>query len=166
MNRMIPPLVSRIIEEASASAGAKISPFWQSASERVPEEGMYQLAAGLDVKNPEQLFNQLPSGYRVVYSIFMWEQSRAGEGFKTGTDNAGQSLVHAAADCYDLVGMPDEAGALRRMLVQYASTPLDYARIEAEYAALPNPYRDDWDRIPYLVRHLCVNADRYFYAEA
>ena len=166
MTRMIPPLVSGMVEEASASAGSEVSPLWQSDSEGVPEEGMYQLASELDVENPEHLLNLLPSGYRVVYSIFLWEQSRAGEGFKTGTDNSGQTLVYSAADSYELVGMPEEANALRSMLSQYATTPLDNDRIKAEYDAVPNPYKEDWGRIPRLVRHLCKNADRYFYAEA
>lgn len=163
MTRIIPALVAGMVDEASKSAGSDVSPFWQSDSEGVPEEGMYRLAFELDVANPDHLLDQLPLGYRIVYSIFTWEQSRAGEGFKTGTDNSSQTLVHAAATSYAEVRMPEEAKALRQMLEQYAETPLDHDRIEAAYDAVDNPFKDDWERIPHLVRHLCENADRYFH---
>ena len=166
MTRIIPALVLGMVDEASSSAGSDVSPFWLSDSEETSEEGMYQLASELDVDNPDHLLDQLPPGYRIVYAIFTWEQSRAGEGFRTGTDNAGQTLVHVAAASYAEVGMSEEATALRHMLEQYARTPLDHARIEAEYNAVDNPYKEDWDRIPHLVRHLCENADRYFCIEA
>jgi len=165
MTRIIPALVLGMVEEASSSAHSEVSPFWQSDSEGIPEEGMYQLATELDVRDPDHLLDQLPPGYRIVYSIFMWEQSRAGEGFTTGVHNSGQALVHVAAASYAEVGMSEEAVALRRMLEQYAKTPLDHDRIEVEYNAVDNPYKDDWERIPHLVRHLCENADRYFYVE-
>ena len=166
MTRIIPALVLGMVEEASSSAHSEVSPFWQSDSEGIPEEGMYQLATELDVRDPDHLLDQLPPGYRIVYSIFMWEQSRAGEGFTTGVHNSGQALVHVAAASYAEVGMPEEATALRHMLEQYAGTPLDGERIEAAYNAVDNPYKEDWDRIPHLVRHLCENADRYFHADA
>lgn len=166
MARMIPSLVLEMVEEASSSAGSDVSPFWLSDSEGTPEEGMYQLASELDVENADPLLAQLPPGYRMVYSIFSWEASRAGEGFKTGTDNSGLALVQAAAKAYAEAGMPEEAAALERMLAQYVHTPLDYDSIEAAYEAVDNPYQDDWERIPRLVRHLCENADRYFYVEA
>lgn len=167
MTRIIPPLVLEMVNEASSSAGSDVSPFWQSDSEGTPEEGMYQLALELDIENPDHLLNQLPPGYRMVYAIFQWETSRAGEGFKTGTDNSGAELVQAAAKAYAEAGMPEEAMALERMLAQYTQTPLDYERIEAAYEAEDNnPYKEDWERIPQLVRHLCENADRYFYVEA
>ena len=166
MARIIPPLVLEMVEEASSSAGSDISPFWQSDSEGTPEEGMYQLASELDVANAEQLLSQLPPGYRMVYSIFLWESSRAGEGFTTGIDNSGPALVQAAAKAYAEAGMAEETTALERMLAQYVQTPQDYQLIEAAYEAVDNPYKDDWERIPKLVRHLCENADRYFYVEA
>lgn len=166
MARIIPPLVLKMVEEASSSAGSDISPFWESDSEGTPEEGMYQLASELDVENAEQLLSQLPPGYRLVYSIFLWEASRAGEGFTTGTDNSGPALVQAAAKAYAEAGMAEEATALERMLAQYVQTPQDYQQIEAAYEAVDNPYKDDWERIPPLVRHLCEGADRYFYVEA
>ncbi|MDM0037927.1 hypothetical protein QTH89_15980 [Variovorax sp. J22G21] len=166
MTRIIPALVLRMVDEASSSAGSDVSPFWQSDGEGIPEEGMYRLASELDVRDPDHLLDQLPPGYRIVYSIFEWEQSRAGEGFTTGLHNSGQTLVHVAAASYAEVGMSEEAMALRHMLEQHAKTPLDYDRTEAAYNAVDNPYKDDWDRIPHLVRHLCENADRYFYVEA
>lgn len=166
MNRIIPPLVREMVEEASSSAGSETSPFWQSDGEGIPEEGMYQLAFELDVPDPDKLLGQLPPGYRIVYSIFLWEQSRAGEGFKTGVDNSGQALVHAAAVSYEEIGMHEEADALRRMLEQCTQTPHDHERIEAVYNAADNPYKDDWNRIPHVVRHLCANADRYFHTPA
>ena len=166
MTRIIPPLVLELVNEASRSAGSDVSPFWQSDDEGTPEEGMYQLALELDIENPHHLLDQLPPGYRMVYAIFQWETSRAGEGFKTGTDNSGPELVQAAAKAYAEAGMPEEAMALERMLAQYAQTPLDYDRIEAAYEAVENPCKDDWKRVPGLVRHLCENADRYFYVEA
>lgn len=166
MTLIIPPQVQEMVDEASRSAGSDDVPFWQSDSEGTPEEGMYQLASELDVENAEQLLSQLPPGYRMVYSIFLWESSRAGEGFKTGTANSGPALVQAAAKAYARAGMAQEAAALERMLDQYIQTPQDYERIEAAYEALDNPYKEDWDRIPGLVRHLCENAERYFYVEA
>jgi len=166
MARIIPPEVQEMVDEASSSAGSDDAPFWESDSEGIPEEGMYQLASELDVENADQLLSQLPPGYRMVYSIFLWESSRAGEGFKTGTDNSGLSLVQAAATAYAEAGMAEEATALERMLAQYVQTPEDYDRIEAAYEAGDNAYKEDWDRIPHLVRHLCENADRYFYVEA
>lgn len=167
MTRIIPPLVLEMVNEASSSAGSDVSPFWQSDSEGTPEEGMYQLALELDIEDPDHFLDQLPPGYRMVYAIFQWETSRAGEGFKTGTDNSGAELVQAAAKAYAEAGMPEEAMALERMLAQYTQTPLDYDRIEAAYEAEDNnPYKEDWERIPRLVRHLCENADRYFYVEA
>jgi hypothetical protein len=166
MTRIIPPPVLKMVEEASRSAGSDVSPFWQSDSEGTPEEGMYQLAFELDIENPDPLLDHLPPGYKIVYAIFQWESSRAGEGFKTGTDNSGPPLVQAAAKAYAEAGMPEEAVALERMLAQYTQTPLAYDRIEAAYEAVGNPYKDDWARIPQLVRHLCENADRYFYVEA
>lgn len=166
MTRTIPPLVLKMVEEASRSAHSDVSPFWQSDSEGTPEEGMYQLAFELDIENPDHLLDQLPPGYRMVYAIFQWETSRAGEGFKTGADNSGPALVQAAATAYAETGTPEEAMALERMLAQYIQTPLDYDRIEAAYEAVDNPYKDDWERIPRLVSHLCENADRYFYVEA
>jgi hypothetical protein len=120
---------------------------------------MYQLASELDGENPDYLLDQLPLGYRIVHSIFLWEQSRAGEGFVTGTENSGVQLVKAAAAGYDAMGMPEEAAALKAMLGQLAETPLDYARVETAYESVPNPYRQDWDRIPTLVRRLCERAD-------
>lgn len=126
---------------------------------------MYQLASALGADDKEEILNQLPLGYRIVHSIFSWEQDRAGEGFKTGTDNCGSASVITATDCYECVGMIEEADALRRMLRQYLETPDDYEQIEAAYNHGANPYKDDWDRIPYLVRHLCKNADRYFYVD-
>jgi len=166
MARIIPPEVQEMVDEASSSAGSDEAPFWESDSEGIPEEGMYQLASELDVENADQLLSQLPPGYRMVYSIFLWESSRAGEGFKTGTDNSGLSLVHAAATAYAEAGMAQEATALGRMLAQYVQTPEDYDRIDAAYEAGDNSYKEDWNRIPHLVRHLCENADRYFYVEA
>lgn len=165
MARIIPPLVSSMVEEASASAGSDVVPFWNSDSEGTPEKGMYELASWLDTEDAKPLLGQLPPGYRIVHSIFEWEMDRAGEGFKTGTDNCGTAAVIAAADNYERVGMPEEASALRRMLDQYSATPDDYDKIEAAYNAAPNPYKEDWDRIPALVRHLCANADRYFYVD-
>ena len=166
MARIIPPLVARMVEEASTSARSDVTPFWGSDSEGTPEEGMYQLASWLDTEDAKHLLGQLPPGYRIVHSIFEWEMGRAGEGFKTGTDNVGEAAVRAAADSYEEVGMVEEANALRRMLDQYAATPSDYEKLEAAYNAAPNPYKEDWDRIPALVRHLCANADRYFYVDA
>lgn len=166
MTRIIPPLVSEMVEGASNDAGSDVFPFWKSDNDAIREEGMYLLALELDVENFDELFSQLPTGYRIVHSIFNWEQSRAGEGFKTGTQNSGEALVHAAAAGYDAVGMPEEALALRRMLDQYAKEPLDHDRMEAEYNAAAHPYKDDWERIPYLVRHLCENADAFFHVAA
>jgi len=166
MARIIPPPVLDMVNEATSSAGADVSPFWLSDSEGTAEEGMYQLALELDIENPDHLLDQLPPGYKMVYAIFQWETSRAGEGFKTGTDNSGPALVQAAAKAYADAGMSEEAAALGRMLEQYIETPMDYDQIEAAYEAEDNPYKEDWDRIPGLVTHLCENADRYFYAEA
>lgn len=166
MPRIIPPLVSRMVEEASASAGSDVVPFWNSDSEGTSERGMYELASWLDTEDAKPLLGQFPPGYRIVHSIFEWEMDRAGEGFKTGTDNAGEAAVRSAADSYEEVGMSEEANALRRMLAQYLATPDDYEKIEAAYHAAPNPWKEDWDRIPALVRHLCANADRYFYVDA
>lgn len=79
--------------------------------------------------------------------------------------NSGPALFHDVAASYAEVGMREEAAALRRVLERYAKTPLGHDRIEAEYHAVDNPCKDDWERIPHLVRHLCENADRYFYVE-
>jgi hypothetical protein len=166
MARVIPPLVLKMVEEASSAAASEVSPFWLSDSEGVPEEGMYQLAFELDVKNTEQLLGKLPLGYRIVFTIFNWEHSRAGEGFKTGIENVGEDLVESAATCYEAVDMAEEALALRQMLERYRESPLDYEQIQAGYDAITNPYRDDWNRIPLLVRHLSRHADKYFCIEA
>jgi hypothetical protein len=166
MPRIIPPSVYEFVAGASADAKSDMVPFWQSDSEGVAEEGMYLLAMELDLPDTAQLLAGLPVGYGMVFSIFNWEQSRAGEGFATGIDNSGVELVDAAAQAYDLVGMGAEANALRRVLAQYAQTPQDYEVINAAYENTPNPYQNDWDRIPHLVRTLCAGADGYFYAEA
>lgn len=165
MARIIPYQVSAMVAEVSSSTRSETSLFWFSGDEHIAEEGMYQLAFALDAENTEELLNQLPPGYRIVHSIFTWEQDRAGEGFKTGTDNCGSASVISATDSYERVAMIEEADALRRMLRKYLETPDDYEQIEAAYNHGANPYKDDWDRIPYLVRHLSKNADRYFYVD-
>ena len=101
-----------------------------------------------------------------MFNIFSWEQSRAGEGFRTGIENTGVELVAAAADSYEFIGMEPEATALRRVLEQYAQTPDDHEALERAYEKETNAYRDDWNRIPFLVRTLCANADLYFYTDA
>jgi hypothetical protein len=166
MPRVIPPAVSSFVEVASSDSGSDLVPFWLSDSEGIPEEGMYLLASELDLPNTAELLAQLPQGYKVVFNIFNWEQSRAGEGFATGIDNSGVGLVAAAAEAYELVGMSEEASALHRVLDQYTQTPSDYEALNGAYEGKPNPYRDDWVRIPQVVRILCAGADRYFYTDA
>ncbi len=166
MPRVIPPAVFEYVAGASTDARSDVVPFWQSDSEGIPEEGMYLLAAELHLPDTEALLDGLPVGYRIVFTIFNWEQSRAGEGFATGIENSGAGLVAAAASSYALVGMSEEARALRKVLEQYARTPHDFEALDAAYEANPNPNRDDWNRIPHLVRTLCANADHYFYTDA
>ena len=155
----IPESVAPHVQAASEAAGSDVHPFWLCDSEGTAEEGMYQLATELDVENAEQGLGLLPAGYRIVHSIFLWEQSRAGGGFVTGTGNAGAACVEAAASSYESMDMREEAAALRAMLAQRMHTPHDHARGQAAYDAVPNPYRDDWDRIPTLVRRLCEQAE-------
>ncbi|MGO4307459.1 hypothetical protein [Cupriavidus sp. RAF12] len=166
MPHIVPPLVAEMVAEVSESAGSDVSPFWLCDSEGIPEEGMYRLAMELDVENADYLLDRLPFGYRIVHSVFLWEQSRAGEGFGTGTVNSGENWVLAAAVGYERVGMFEEAAGLRAMLEQYAKTPNDYELVEGAYNSVPNPYKDDWDRIPHLVRLLCKDAYGYFCVEA
>jgi len=166
MRRTIPASVFRFVEVASTDAKSDVVPFWHSDSEGTPEEAMYLLAAELDVPDAAEMLEDLPAGYGVVFSIFKWEQSRAGEGFATGIENSGIELVAEAAKSYELVGMVEEASALRRVLQQHSQTPRDYSTLNTMYESEPNPYRDDWSRIPHLVRLLCTSADRYFYVDA
>lgn len=162
----VPQLAAPLVSAASKSANSEVDPFWRSDSEGVPEEGMYQLATELDFENPDELLDHLPRGYRIVHSIFLWEQSRAGEGFVTGTANSGTQVVHAAADAYDEIGFTEEAAALRSMLAQLQKTPAGYDEVSAAYDSVQNPYRNDWDRIPPLVRRLCEQASSLFEVEA
>jgi hypothetical protein len=166
MPRIIPPAVLQFVEGASTDARADVFPFWRSDSEGIPEEGMYLLALELDLPNTAEILADLPVGYRIVFSIFNWEQSRAGEGFSTGIENSGSELVADAANSYEMVGMVEEAAALRRVLQQYVLTPHDFVALDAVYESEPNPYLEDWNRIPHLVRLLCANADSYFYTDA
>lgn len=163
MPRTLPPLVVEMVSRASKDAQSDVTPFWKSDSEGVPEEGMYQLACELDLPNTQELLATLPPGFRMVYSVFNWEQSRAGEGFSAGIENSGPELVHAAAEAYEALGMAEEALSLREVLTQYSVAPNDYAALEAAYASVPNPYKDDWNRIPKIVRVLCDRADQLFY---
>jgi hypothetical protein len=158
----IPESVLPIVEEASKSAGAEF-PFWESEDLETAEEGMWQLAFDLDVKDVEAFLSPLPLGYSIVYWIFEWEGSRAGEGFCTGTDNCGVDCVRNAAKSYEQIGMPEEANALRAMLTQLEQTPEGYEQVEAAYNSVPNPYGEDWHRFPHLVKILCANAEQYFY---
>lgn len=155
-----------MVVRASKEAQSDVVPFWYSDSEGVAEEGMYLLACELDLPNTFELLSALPPGYRMVFSIFSWEQSRAGEGFSTGIENSGAEIVAAAAVAYSELCMTEEASALGRVLVQHAVTPGDYAALQAAYESAPSPYTEDWDRIPHLVRTLCAQADRLFYVQA
>jgi hypothetical protein len=158
----IPKFLVPLVQEASKSAGAEF-PFWETDDLEIAEEGMWQLAFELDVENVELFLFPLPAGYSIVYWIFEWEGHRAGEGFCTGTDNSGVGCVHNAANSYELIGMSEEANALRAMLAQLEVTPDKYECVEAAYNAVPNPYKEDWERFPYLVKTLCANAEKYFY---
>ena len=166
MLRIIPPSAREFVEGASKDARSDVVPFWESDSEGVPEEGMYLLASELDLPNTAEVLAGLPIGYRIVFSIFNWEKSRAGEGFVAGIENSGIEPVAAAADSYELMGMVEEAISLRKVLHQYEKTPLDFDAVQEAYGEKTNPNREDWDRIPQLVRKLSVNADRYFYTDA
>jgi len=164
MTHSLPAPVADMVERASLHAGSDVIPFWLSDSEGVPEEGMYQLANELDQPNTGELLTGLPSGYRLVYSIFTWEQSRAGEGFATGIGNSGVDLVNTASQSYQELGMTEEARALQRVLASYSVSPDDYTALEKAYEAETNPYRDDWVRIPFAVHTLCAQAARRFHA--
>jgi hypothetical protein len=157
----IPKSALPLVNEASKSARAEF-PFWNSSDDAVTEEGMYQLAFELDVEDVRLFLSGLPIGYSIVHWIFTWEDRRANGGF-TGTETCGVESVHEAANGYEHVGMAEEAAALRAMLKQYTDTPMDYERIEAAFNSIPNPYKNDWDRIPNLVKILCGNAEKYFY---
>lgn len=162
MSHSIPPSILTYVEEASRAAQADIMPFWSSDDEDILEEGLLQLSYELDRDEVMPLLDQLPAGYKIVHSIFTWEQSRAGEGFVTGIENSGQTLVETAASSYESVGMGEEAAALRAMLHQLAATPNDFDKVNSAYDSIANPYKEDWERIPQLVNVLCSNAERYF----
>ena len=166
MPRVIPASAQAFVAGASKDARADVVPFWDSDSEGVPEEGMYLLAIELDLPNTAEILARLPIGYRIVFSTFNWEQSRAGEGFATGIENSGTELVAAAADSYEFMGMVEEAIALRKVLQQYANEAFNFDSLDDAYESEPNPYQEDWNRIPHLVRTLSINADHYFYTDA
>ncbi|MET0027732.1 MAG: hypothetical protein ABW101_08850 [Candidatus Thiodiazotropha sp.] len=161
----IPNKVSAYVDAASEAAGSR-SPFWNSESEEVREEGMYQLAFELDVEDREKFLESLPKGYSAVHWIFTWEQSRAGEGFCTGTDNSGVETVEQAAFWYAYLGMTEEAAALKEMLCQYMITPGHVDAVDTAYHSIENPYFEDWDRIPRVVYELCNRARELFYDPA
>jgi len=163
-NRSIPGSVESMVVSASEGSGAEM-PFWHSESEESREEGMYQLAFELDVVDQEAFLQSLPDGYAAVHWIFTWEQSRAGEGFCfcAGIDNSGVDAVENAAVWYMRLCMPEEAEALRAMLLQYVETPEDYGSVEDAYLSVENPYAEDWDRIPKVVSLLCDQAQDLFY---
>lgn len=165
MPQTLPLAVSNMVVRASEDARSEVMPFWDSDSEGVPEEGMYQLASELDLPNTEELLAKLPLGYRLVYSIFNWEQSRAGEGFSAGIDNSGVALVAMAATSYRELGMSEESLALSQVLDHFAEFPEDAAGLQAIYDSVPNPFAQDWDRIPHAVRTLCTRAKSLFYAQ-
>lgn len=163
--KCIPSTVVASVESASEGAGVE-SPLWHSESEEAREEGMYQLAFELDVIDRETFLSSLPAGYAAVHWIFTWEQSRAGEGFCVGIENSGMVTLENAAVSYARLGMVEEAKALRAMLSQYARTPENYAEVEAAYESIENPYKEDWDRIPGVVKVLCERAEELFYEQA
>jgi hypothetical protein len=165
IKRSIPSNVESMVVSVSEDVGTD-TPFWFSESEEVREEGMYQLAIELDVVDREVFLQSLPDGYAAVHWIFTWEQSRAGEGFCTGIDNSGVEAVENAAVWYANLGMPEEAAALRAMLLQYVDTPEDYDAVDAAYQAVENPYVEDWDRIPKVVNLLCDQASELFYEQS
>lgn len=166
MTRQIPPIVAPLVARASADAGSDGVPFWASDSEGVAEEGMYQLADELDLPDAARWHDRLPEGYGLVFAIFSWEQSRAGEGFRTGIDNSGTDLVARAAAAYERMEMREEAEALQRVLAAYGRDPTDHEAMSDAYEARPNPYLEDWVRIPHLVRALCAQADALFHEDA
>lgn len=163
MSHPIPSSILTYVEEASRAAQADVIPFWLSDDEDVLEEGFLQLSFELDRDEVVSLLDELPAGYKIVHSIFTWEQSRAGEGFVTGIENSGQLLVEAAAASYDMIGMREEATALRAMLLQFAATSDDFDKVNSAYESISNPYKEDWERIPQLVRVLCSDAELYFH---
>lgn len=71
--------------------------------------------------------------------------------------------VAMAAASYRELGMAKEALALHCVLERFAISPDDSDGLEARYGAEPNPFKEDWDRIPYVVRALCAGAASYFY---
>jgi len=159
--RLIPEIARPLVKRASKDAGAEY-PFWSSEDEIKQEEGMYQLAFELEHENVEEYLSMFPLGYSIVYWIFTWEQSRAGERFCTGTDNAGLSVAFKAAELYEKIGLHEEASALNAMITQLSATPEDDDQIECAYNLIDNPYKEDWIRIPYVVDHLCLKAEEYF----
>lgn len=165
MSNEVPSSILAYVEEASRTAQSEVSPFWLSDNEEIQEEGLYQLSFELDRDELVPLLEGLPAGYKIVHSIFTWEQSRAGEGFATGVENSGPLMVEAAASSYDFVGMHEEATALRAMLKQCKATPDDFEKVNAAYESVSNPYKEDWDRIPHLVQTLCSSPERYFHHE-
>lgn len=164
--RILPHSAVKLVTRASKDARSDVVPFWRSEKEGVAEEGMYLLATELDLPDIEQILSELPDGYRLVFYIFNWEQSRAGEGFSTGISNSGIELVVQAAQSYDSLAMPEEAQALRRVVSHYQNAPEDYAGLEAAYVAEPNRFANDWVRIPHVVHALCESAEHMFYVKA
>ena len=122
---------------------------------------LLELAAELAISNLK--LNALPKGYRLVATLFQWENECQTEGwnaFEWTPDIA--EIVQAFYE----VGLTQESEAISRAAAAWALSGEDYDAADEAYHEQSNGYKIDLDRFEYLVDYFCEHADEIFYEPA
>ena len=132
---------------------------WRADDHRVWVNAFMEL--GIALFNSEIPEDDLPPGYALVAHLFDWEAQCQSESWQAFSNRA--STINSVIDAYNVVGLPQEAEALRYARAAWNASSGDFGAASAAYGTVTHQHSVDLDRLEYLVCHFVDNADSLFY---
>ena len=154
----LPKELIPILEKITKEKGIGLE-FWSELDGDELDDMLFNLSSELMLSEVDE--NSIPIGYKLVAYIYHWESSCLFSGWYA-LENYGDMLP-AIIECYDRVGLSQEALALKRASQAWDSVAQDHEKVGAAYSSVENPYKDEDSRLEYLGNYFKENSNVLFY---
>ncbi len=162
MTNGLPEEVVPLLETVHSRLFPKDTPldFWQIDHGPSILNGFMELAAQIQLAlidgDPGEA---IPAGYLMLMALFSWEASAQADGWSQYFESS-EGQIKRICQLYEIVGLPDEAEAIRR-----ARAAVDNGAGHLEVAGAYGSQLGDLDRLEYLTEWFCDNSEQLLYRD-